>query len=92
MLSFERSGLSRKLTIISALSTGSALLLAFAAFAATHVLSQIEQEQRLLFTLAGTLAANSEIALLYVDPSQAELALARAASSPAAAARRPFAG
>ncbi|MRV72297.1 response regulator [Duganella sp. FT92W] len=78
MLSFERSGLSRKLTMISAWSTGSALLLAFAVFAATHVSSQLELERRQLHTLAGTVAANSAIALLYVDPSQANQVLALA--------------
>ena len=78
MLSFERSGLSRKLTMISAWSTGSALLLAFAVFAATHVSSQLQQERRQLHTLAGTVAANSAIALLYVDPSQANQVLALA--------------
>eukprot|EP01034_Spumella_vulgaris_P045302 gene45302-56428_t len=78
MFSFERSGLSRKLTLISALSTGGALLLAFAVFATTHVMSQLEQERRQLFALAGSLAARSEIALLYVDPAQGEQALALA--------------
>jgi signal transduction histidine kinase/CheY-like chemotaxis protein/HPt (histidine-containing phosphotransfer) domain-containing protein len=78
MLSFERSGLSRKLSLISALSTGSALLLAFAVFATTHVLGQLEQERRQLYTLAGTLAARSDLALLYVDPAQAAQALALA--------------
>ncbi|WP_377704015.1 response regulator [Pseudoduganella sp. UC29_71] len=78
MFSFERSGLSRKLTLISALSTGGALLLAFAVFATTHVMSQLEQERRQLFTLAGSLAASSEIALLYVDPAQADQVLAQA--------------
>ena len=78
MFSFERSGLSRKLTLISALSTGGALLLAFAVFATTHVMSQLEHERRQLFTLAGTLAASSEIALLYVDPAQGDQVLALA--------------
>jgi signal transduction histidine kinase/DNA-binding response OmpR family regulator/HPt (histidine-containing phosphotransfer) domain-containing protein len=79
MFSFERSGLGRKLTLISAMSTGCALLLAFAVFAGTHVMSQLEQERRQLFALAGTLAASSEIALLYVDPAQGEQVLALAA-------------
>ncbi|KQV79676.1 histidine kinase [Massilia sp. Root351] len=78
MFSFERSGLSRKLTLISALSTGGALLLAFAVFATTHVMSQLEQERRQLYALAGSLAAGSDIALLYVDPAQGEQALAQA--------------
>jgi len=78
MFSFERSGLSRKLTLISALSTGGALLLAFAVFATTHVMSQLEHERRQLFTLAGGLAASSEIALLYVDPAQGDQVLALA--------------
>ncbi|MYN08780.1 hybrid sensor histidine kinase/response regulator [Pseudoduganella aquatica] len=79
MFSFERSGLGRKLTLISAMSTGCALLLAFAVFAGTHVMSQLEQERRQLFALAGTLAAGSEIALLYVDPAQGDQVLALAA-------------
>ncbi|WP_308506852.1 hybrid sensor histidine kinase/response regulator [Pseudoduganella ginsengisoli] len=65
--------------MISAWSTGSALLLAFAVFAATHVSSQLDQERRQLHTLAGTVAASSSIALLYVDPSQASQVLALAA-------------
>ncbi|MES2259705.1 MAG: response regulator [Pseudomonadota bacterium] len=78
MLSFERSGLSRKLTIISALSTGCALLLAFAAFATTHIVSHLDQERRQLFTMNGALAASSDMALLYVDPALGKQALEQA--------------
>ena len=48
MFNFERSGLSQKLTIMSVLSTGSALLLVFVAFAATSVLSHSEDARQQL--------------------------------------------
>ncbi|MFC3374325.1 hypothetical protein ACFOLJ_00120 [Rugamonas sp. CCM 8940] len=53
MFDFARSGLSKKLTIISVLSTGSALLLVFFAFAATTVLSHTGDERKQLSSLAG---------------------------------------
>ena len=52
MFNFERFGLSQKLTIISVLSTGSALMLVFIAFAGTSVLSHTEDERQQLASLA----------------------------------------
>ena len=44
MFNFQRASISQKLTMISVLSSGSALLLVFVAFAATAVLSQYAPE------------------------------------------------
>ncbi|MYM74834.1 response regulator [Duganella sp. FT134W] len=76
MFNFERSGLSQKLTIMSVLSTGSALLLVFVAFAATAVLSHSEDARQQLSSLAGVIGSNSRTALLYADRHQAEQTLA----------------
>jgi signal transduction histidine kinase/CheY-like chemotaxis protein/HPt (histidine-containing phosphotransfer) domain-containing protein len=76
MFNFERSGLSQKLTIMSVVSTGSALLLVFVAFAATAVLSHSEDSRQQLSSLAGVIGSNSRTALLYVDRHQAEQTLA----------------
>jgi signal transduction histidine kinase/DNA-binding response OmpR family regulator len=76
MFNFERSGLSQRLTIISALSTGSALMLVFIAFAVTSVLSHTDDERQQLSTLAGVIGNNSRTALLYADRKQAEQTLA----------------
>jgi len=76
MFNFERSGLSQKLTIISVLSTGSALLLVFIAFAATSVLSHTDDERQQLSSLAGVIGDNSKAALLTADRAQAERTLA----------------
>ncbi|WUR15003.1 response regulator [[Empedobacter] haloabium] len=76
MLNFERSGLSQKLTIISVLSTGSALLLVFAAFALTSLFSHTENEAKQLTSLADVIGANSVAPLLFADRVTAEQALA----------------
>ncbi|WP_370593301.1 hybrid sensor histidine kinase/response regulator, partial [Rugamonas violacea] len=76
MFDFARSGLSKKLTIISVLSTGSALLLVFFAFAATTVLSHTGDERKQLSSLAGVIGINSVTALLFADRKQAEQTLA----------------
>ncbi|MRX09001.1 HAMP domain-containing protein, partial [Pseudoduganella sp. FT25W] len=76
MFNFERSGLSQKLTIMSVLSTGSALLLVFVAFAATSVLSHSEDARQQLSSLAGVIGSNSKTALLYADRRQASQTLA----------------
>nr|WP_315400144.1 response regulator [uncultured Duganella sp.] len=76
MFNFERSGLSQKLTIISVLSTGSALMLVFIAFAATSVLSHTDDERKQLSSLAGIIGNNSIIALSRGDRKQAERTLA----------------
>jgi signal transduction histidine kinase/DNA-binding response OmpR family regulator/HPt (histidine-containing phosphotransfer) domain-containing protein len=76
MFNFERSGLSQKLTIISVLSTGSALMLVFIAFAATSVLSHTDDERKQLASLAGVIGNNSMMALSGGDRKQAEQTLA----------------
>ncbi len=75
MLNFERSSLSQKLTIISVLSTGTALLFVFVAFAVTSVLSHRDDEGKLLSSFAGVIGANSVASLLFKDPKQAEQTL-----------------
>ena len=76
MFNFERSSLSQKLTAITVLSAGSALLLVFIAFAATSVLSHTDDERKQLSSLAGVIGANSVSSLLFVDQKQAEQTLA----------------
>jgi signal transduction histidine kinase/DNA-binding response OmpR family regulator/HPt (histidine-containing phosphotransfer) domain-containing protein len=76
MFNFERSGLSQKLTAITVLSTGSALLLVFIAFAATSVISHTDGERKQLASLAGVIGTNSVNALLFADRKQAEQTLA----------------
>lgn len=76
MLNFERSGLSQKLTIISVLTTGSALLLVFVAFAVASILSHTSEERKQLTSLADVIGANSVSSLLYADRPTAEQALA----------------
>ena len=76
MFNFKRSGLSQKLTTISIVSTGSALLLVFLAFAVTSVLSHTEDERKQLISLADVIGINSVSALLFVDGKQAEQNLA----------------
>ncbi|MBB3224113.1 hybrid sensor histidine kinase/response regulator [Pseudoduganella umbonata] len=75
MFNFERSGLSRKLTLTSVLSTCSALLLVFAAFALTCVINHTENQTRQVTSLADVIAINSVAPLLYVDRVTAEQAL-----------------
>ena len=76
MLNFERSGLSHKLTIISVLTTGCALLLVFVAFAVTSIASHLREERKQLLSLADVIGANSVAPLLYADRPTAEQALA----------------
>jgi two-component system, sensor histidine kinase and response regulator len=80
MLSFERSSLSQKLTIISVLSTGTALALVFAAFAVTSVLNHRKDEGMQLSSFAGVIGANSVAALLYQDRQLAARTLAALAA------------
>ncbi len=75
MLNFERSSLSQKLTIVSVLSTGSALLLVFLAFALTALTSHRQDQSRQISSLAGVIGANSAAALLFGDQRQAEQTL-----------------
>ena len=65
-----------KLTIMSVLSAGSALLLLFVAFAATSVLSRSDDARQQLSALAGVIGHSSRTALLYADRTQAGQALA----------------
>jgi len=76
MLNFERSGLSQKLTIISVLTTGCALLLVFVAFAVASIVSHTSEERKQLTSLADVIGANSVASLLYADRPTAEQALA----------------
>jgi signal transduction histidine kinase/CheY-like chemotaxis protein len=76
MFNFERSSLSQKLTAITVLSAGSALLLVFIAFAATSVVSHTDDERKQLSSLAGVIGTNSVNALLFIDHKQAEQTLA----------------
>jgi signal transduction histidine kinase/DNA-binding response OmpR family regulator/HPt (histidine-containing phosphotransfer) domain-containing protein len=71
MLNFERSSLNQKLTIISFLSTGTALLFVFIAFAVTSVLNHREDEGMQLSSFAGVIGANSVDALVFNDRSSA---------------------
>jgi signal transduction histidine kinase/ActR/RegA family two-component response regulator len=67
MLNFERSSLNHKLTIISLLSTGMALLVVFVAFAVTSVLNHRKDEGMQLSSFAGVVGTNSVDALLFND-------------------------
>lgn len=67
MPNFARSSLYRKLTTMSLLSTGSALLCMFVAFAFASVLHGRENEGRQLSSLAGVIAASSADALIFND-------------------------
>ncbi len=62
-----RSSLYRKLTMMSLLSTGAALLCVFVAFAVASVLNGRENEGRQLSSLAGVVAASSADALVFND-------------------------
>ena len=75
MLNFDRSSLSQKLTLVSVLSTGSALIVVYLAFAFTSVFSHTEDETKQLSILAGVIGTNSVTALLFADRRQAEQTL-----------------
>jgi two-component system sensor histidine kinase/response regulator len=76
MLNFERSSLNHKLTIISLLSTATALLVVFAAFAVTSVLNHRKDEGMQLSSFAGVVGTNSVDALLFNDRQLARNILA----------------
>jgi two-component system sensor histidine kinase/response regulator len=67
MLNVERASLSRKLTSMCLLATGSALLVAFAAFACGSVLDHRHAQSMQIEALAGVSAANSLDALQFND-------------------------
>ena len=56
MLNFERSSLSQKLSLLSLLSTGTALTLVFAAFAVGSVIEHRGDARTQLASLAGVIA------------------------------------
>ena len=76
MLNFERSSLNQKLTIISLLSTGTALLFVFIAFAVASVLNHRKDEGMQLSSFAGVIGTNSVDALLFNDRALAQNTLA----------------
>ena len=76
MPTFERSSLNQKLTLISLLSTGTALSIVFIAFAATSVIKHRSDETMQLSSFAGVIGANSVDALLFKDRKQADNTLA----------------
>jgi signal transduction histidine kinase/DNA-binding response OmpR family regulator len=76
MLNFERSSLNQKLSIISLLSTGTALLFVFLAFAVTSVLNHRKDEGMQLSSFAGVVGTNSVDALLFNDRVLAQNTLA----------------
>ena len=76
MFNFQRSSISQKLTMISVLSSGCALLLVFVAFAMTSVLSHKNDEGKQLLSLAGVLGAAGATPLLAGKQAQAEQMLA----------------
>jgi signal transduction histidine kinase/DNA-binding response OmpR family regulator/HPt (histidine-containing phosphotransfer) domain-containing protein len=76
MLNFERSSLNQKLTIISLLSTGTALLFVFVAFAAASMINHRHDEGMQLSSFAGVVGTNSVDALLFNDRNLAQNTLA----------------
>jgi signal transduction histidine kinase/CheY-like chemotaxis protein len=76
MFNVERSGPRHKLTIISVLSIGAALMLAFLVFAATSVIGHTDDERKQLASLAGVIGNNSTATLARADGKQAEQTLA----------------
>ncbi|KAB8046246.1 response regulator [Janthinobacterium rivuli] len=80
MFNFQRSSISQKLTMISVLSSGCALLLVFVAFALTSVLSHKNDEGKQLLSLAGVIGAASAAPMLIGKPAQAEQVLAALAA------------
>ncbi|MCC2956441.1 response regulator [Massilia sp. IC2-477] len=75
MPNFERSSLNQKLTIISLLSTATALVFVFAAFAVTSVANHRKDEAMQLSTFAQVIAASSADYLLLRDRDRARSAL-----------------
>ena len=82
MLNFERSSLNKKLTIISFLSTGTALSFVFVAFAVTSVLNHRKDEGMQLSSFAGVIGTNSVDALLFNDSIQAQVTLSALKAKP----------
>ena len=76
MQNFERSSLNRKLNIISLLSTATALLFVFCAFAATSVINHRKAEGLQLAAFARVIGAATSADLMLVDRRQAGATLA----------------
>ncbi|TDY36878.1 response regulator [Janthinobacterium sp. 75] len=70
MFNFHRSSISQKLTMISVLSSGCALLLVFVALALTSVLSHKNDEGKQLLSLAGVIGAASAAPLMVGKSAQ----------------------
>lgn len=70
MFNFQRSSISQKLTMISVLSSGCALLLVFVAFALTSVLNHKNDEGKQLLSLAGVIGAAGAVPLLVGKSAQ----------------------
>ena len=75
MLKFARCSLKQKLTLISFLSTASALIFVFLAFAVMSVVNHRKDEAMQLSSFAGVIGANSVNALLFNDRNAAQAAL-----------------
>ena len=80
MPNFERSSLNQKLTIISLLSTATALMFVFAAFAVTSVANHRKDAAMQLSTFAQVIAASCADYLLLRDRPRAHGALGALAS------------
>ena len=76
MQNFERSSLNRKLNIISLLSTATALLFVFIAFAVSSVINHRQAESLQLAAFARVIGAASSGDLMLVDRRQANATLA----------------
>ncbi|WP_137173593.1 response regulator [Massilia sp. HP4] len=76
MQNFERSSLNRKLNVISLLSTATALLFVFIAFAVSSTISHRQAEHLQLAAFARVIGAASSGDLMLVDRRQANTTLA----------------
>ena len=82
MPNFERSSLNQKLTIISLLSTATALACVFVAFAATSVANHRKDEAMQLATFAQVIGASSADHLVLRDRRRAVAALSALSAKP----------
>ncbi|TXG01516.1 hybrid sensor histidine kinase/response regulator [Massilia arenae] len=76
MQNFERSSLNRKLNILSLLSTATALLFVFCAFAVTSIINHRQAENLQLAAFARVIGAATSGDLMLVDRRQAGATLA----------------
>ena len=79
---FRDAPIKRKLTLITVVTSGIALLLFVSIFVPTEVLSYRSAMVANLSTLAGVIGANSTAALAFKDPDAAEDTLAALAAEP----------